>query len=158
MKKSLLALPLALLLFAAGAVYAQEAGGASGQSEYYYVNVPVEKVYPHRKGFVVTYRATGNRFERAYLPVEWFSPVTKAGHDQKNSSVDARGEEISKGELITMGPGLAWPYMTVYYRDGAFSHVRLYLRRERGHETWGYLSPSLNIDDKFEVETLDLAF
>jgi hypothetical protein len=107
------------------------------ESGYFYVNVPIEKVYPYRKGYVVQYRKGVNQMARAYLPIEWFE--------------DAAG----KGELLYLGTGNAWPYLTVYYKDGAFSHVRLYLRRDRAHASWGNIGLGINIDDRFE-EVYDL--
>jgi hypothetical protein len=111
------------------------------KSEYYYVKVPIERIYPYRKGYVVTYRKSITETANVYLPVEWF---TLAG---------------GKGDLITMGPGTSWPYLTVYYRAGQFSHVRLYVRRERGHQTWGNVPLNVNIDDRFEnVDDIKLEF
>jgi hypothetical protein len=111
------------------------------ESEYYYVNVPLERIYPSRKGYVVAYRKGVNQIARAYLPEEWFT------------------DSAGKGEIITLGPGNSWPYLTVYYKDGEFSHVRLYVRRERSHETWGSVPSNVNIDEHFEnVDDLKLEF
>jgi hypothetical protein len=113
---------------------AQESSSADDKkSEYYYVNVPLEKIYPYRKGV--------NQTARAYLPLEWFT------------------DTAGKGDLIRMGSGTSWPYLSVYYKGGAFSHVRLYVRREAGHETWGNIPLNVNIDDRFEnVDELKLEF
>jgi hypothetical protein len=111
------------------------------ESEYFYVNVPLEKIYPYRKGYVVQYRKGVNQMGRAYLPVEWFE------------------QAASRAELLYLGPGNSWPYLTVYYKNGAFDHVRLYVHRSRTHETWGSVSLTVNIDDRFEnVDDLKLEF
>jgi hypothetical protein len=111
------------------------------ESEYFYVNVPIEKVYPYRKGYVIQYRKGVNQMARAYLPIEWFEGV---------------GE---RGDLIYLGPGNSWPYLAVYYKNGAFSHVRLYLRKDRAHASWGNIALGVNIDDRFEsVDDLKLEF
>jgi hypothetical protein len=111
------------------------------KSEYYYVNVPLEKVYPYRKGYVVLYRKGVNQLAQAYLPLEWFTATA------------------GKGDLIRIGSGTSWPYLSIYYKDGAFSHVRLYVRKEAGHETWGNIPLNINIDDRFEnVDDLKLEF
>jgi hypothetical protein len=120
---------------------AQDNSQDDKESGYYYVNVPVEKVYPYRKGYVVLYRKGVNQMARAYLPLEWFTATA------------------GKGDLIRLRSGTSWPYLTVYYKDGAFSHVRLYVRREAGHETWGNIPLTVNIDDRFEnVDDLKLEF
>jgi hypothetical protein len=111
------------------------------KSEYYYVNVPIERIYPYRKGYVISYRKGVTGIANAYLPVEWF---TEAGN---------------KGDIITMGSGNSWPYLTVYYKAGQFSHVRLYVRRERNHESWGNVPLNINLDDRFEnVDDIKLEF
>jgi hypothetical protein len=111
------------------------------ESEYYYVSVPIEKIYSYRNGYIVMYRKGVNQMARTYLPLEWF---TNAG---------------GKAEQIALGSGKAWPYLTIYYKGGQFSHVRVYVRRERSHETWGVVPMNLNIDEYFEgVEEINLEF
>ncbi|QQO11122.1 hypothetical protein [Breznakiella homolactica] len=111
------------------------------ESEYFYVSVPVEKVYPYRKGYIVLYRKGVNDMARAYLPIEWFEGTA------------------GKADLIRLGPGKSWPYLTVYYKDGEFSHLRLYVRREMNHETWGNVPLQVNLDDRFEgIDDLRLEF
>jgi hypothetical protein len=111
------------------------------KSEYYYFNVPIERIYPYRKGYVVSYRKIGGSIANMYIPVEWFT------------------EAASRGELITIGSGSSWPHATVYYKAGQFSHVRLFVRRERGHESWGNVPLNINLDDRFEnVNDLKIEF
>ncbi|MDR3161632.1 MAG: hypothetical protein LBU28_08475 [Spirochaetaceae bacterium] len=137
MKKLFMISVLAVVLGGLAPVLAQE----NNKSDFYYVNVPIDKVYPYRRGYVITYRKGVTQQVRAYLPLEWFS--------------DTGG----KGELIYQGTGADWPHLTVYYKAGEFSHVRLYLRRDRGHETWGNVPLGVDIDDKFDnVTDLKLEF
>jgi len=136
MKK--LAFVAIVLVFLLGGlpVSAQDQGGNLG-----YINVSLERIWPHRLGYVVQYRRPGNRVGRAYLPMEWFS------------SGDSRGE------LITLPPGNSWPSMSVFFRDGEFSHVRLNVHRSPSHHSWGYIPLTVNIDAQFEgVETVELQF
>ncbi|MDR0316480.1 MAG: hypothetical protein LBH97_06230 [Treponema sp.] len=112
------------------------------ESEFFYVNVSVEKVSPYRAGYVIQYRkgVTG-QIAYVYLPGEWFDAAA------------------GKGEVITLPSGTAWPSLSVYYRNGEFSHVKLYVHRWRGHETWGNIRQTVNIDDRFEnIETIRLQF
>jgi hypothetical protein len=104
---------------------------ADQQSEYFYYNVPIEKVYPYRLGYVIRYRKGASDMATVYLPREWFN--------------DAAG----KGELIYLSSGPRWPYLSVYYKDGEFNHVRIYLRRLRSHETWGNIPLGVNLDEHF---------
>jgi hypothetical protein len=105
---------------------------ADRQSEYFYYNVPIERVYPYRRGYVIKYRKGSIGMATTYLPREWF--------------VDAG----SKGDLIYLDPGQKWPYLTVFYKEGQFSHIRLYLRRDRGHESWGNIPQNVNLDEYFD--------
>ncbi|MDL2229357.1 hypothetical protein LJC14_03820 [Treponema sp. OttesenSCG-928-L16] len=101
------------------------------KSDLYYVSVPVEKVYPYRAGYVILYRKGVNQLSRLYLPIEWFSGTA------------------GKADLIRLGPGKTWPYITIYYRNGEFSHLRLYVRREMAHESWGNIPFGTNLDEQF---------
>lgn len=128
-------------------LYAQEPAKAEAvdikpenSSAYYYVNVPLEKVYPHRLGYLVSYRKSGNGLGRAYLPIKWFE------------------RSAGKGELIRIEGGTQWPYLSVYYKEGKVDHVRLFVRTELSHQSWGHIPSTAEIDDRFSVEELKLEF
>ena len=109
-------------------------------SELYYVNVPIEKVYAYRRGYIVLFRKGANDLGRAYIPFEWF-----------------RIEE-RKAQIFNLGPGRTWPNMSVFYKEGAFYGVRLYVAKSPSHMTWGNVPLSANLDDHFEgVESIDLS-
>jgi hypothetical protein len=138
MKKIALVL-LFCTAFALGAPLIAQA--FSNESEYFCVTVSLEKIYPYRKGYILQYRQGVNRLGRVYIPNEWF---TEAG---------------GRGELITLPAGKNWPYLTIFYKSGEFSHLRLYVHRSKAHDTWGNVPSNVNIDDRFEnVETIKLEF
>ncbi|MDR2901327.1 MAG: hypothetical protein LBV20_07405 [Treponema sp.] len=148
MKMSRIFIILVVLLCAVAVpVFAQDAESKSSsgispenESDMFYVNIPIEKIYPYQKGYVVVYR-NNNQLSETYIPIEWFS-----GSD-------------GKANLIRLGSGKRWPYLTVFYNQGEFSHLRLYVRQEASHETWGNIPVGVNLDDKFEgVETVILEF
>ena len=123
-------------------LFAQERP-TSEESEFYYYSVPIEKVYAYRLGYMVVYRRNSNLLGRTYIPHTWF---TRAG-------------DSAKGELVMLGSGKEWPTMTVYYLNGEFSHVRLRLRKEWAHESWGIVPLSMNLDEYFEnVEEIKMEF
>ncbi|MCL2190582.1 MAG: hypothetical protein FWB79_01160 [Treponema sp.] len=142
MKKFVFAAVVLVFLFGGLPVFAQEEEQEQGQGRgLVYINVPLERIWSHRLGYVVQYRRSGNRVARAYLPGEWF-----AGGD-------------ARGELVSLPPGRSWPSMSVFFRDGEFSHVRLNVHRSAAHETWGIVPAEINIDNRFEgVEAVDLQF
>ena len=136
MKKILLLVVLAALcqgMF----LSAQEELKLSNPSGYYFFTVPIEKVYLYRLGYIVYYRTNSNRVAHTYIPHEWFS--TTGG----------------KGDIIYLSSGTEWPTLTVYYKDGGFSHVRLRLRKERLHMIWRVVPQPENMDAYF-LEATDV--
>jgi hypothetical protein len=140
MKKLVCAVVLALAFIAGSPLFAQKFSPGK-ESEYFYVNITIEKIYPYREGYVIQYRKGVNQMSRVYIPGAWFT------------------DTASKGELITLPAGKGWPSLSVYYKNGEFSHVRLYVHRSRAHDTWGNIPQNVNIDDRFEnIETVKLDF
>ena len=140
MKKIVFAVVLLIGFAALTPLFAQKISEGH-ESEYIYINVPLEKIYPYRLGYVLVYRKGVNKMAQVYVPGEWF-------HDT-----------AGKGELITLPSGKNWPSLSVFYKDGEFSHVRLYIHPWKGHETWGNIPLNVNIDDRFkDVETIELEF
>lgn len=140
MKKLFLVTIIGVIGLCAQLVFAQQNANPN-ESELYYVNVPVEKVYPYYKGYVVTYRSGVNKMGTAYIPIEWFR------------------NDVHKAQLTQIGNGKNWPSMTIFYKDGAFHSVRLYVARHISHETWGTINSDVNLDSKFEgIEALDIKF
>jgi hypothetical protein len=118
---------------------AQQDSGSGTRSEFYVVQIPIERVFAHTKGYIVEYRQTPLVNKKIYIPMEWFVPAT--GENKGTAR---------KGEIILMGTGALWPHISVYYKDGVVDHVRLYVRRDGHHFTWGYVNPAENIDAHFE--------
>jgi hypothetical protein len=140
MKKLIIAVIFAVLIAAGSPLFAQKVN-EENSSDYYYVNVLLEKIYPYPTGYVLQYRKGLNQIDRLYIPMEWFT--SSAG----------------KGELVTLPRGTAWPSLSVYYKNGEFSHVRLYVHRGSSHQTWGTIPQNVNLDSRFEnVEDLKIKF
>ena len=131
MKKTILA--ILILLFIAGALFAE-----ASDSPYYVRTMPIAKVYPHKDGYKILYRNAKMEYSAFYVPMEWF------------------GGASSKGELV-YGDSDAYPYFSMFWKDGAFDHIRLYLHRDRTDISWGDLDPTNDIADKFQgVESIEL--
>jgi len=134
--KKIIILAVLAAIFLGTFAYAQQ---FSNESDYYYFSYPIEKIYSYRLGYMIVYRGNSNRMSRTFVPHEWFTGMG------------------GKGEIAYLGPGNEWPTMTVYFNNGDFSHVRLRLRRERSHETWGVIPQTVNLDEYFQdVEEVDL--
>jgi hypothetical protein len=96
--------------------------------------VPIVKIYSHQLGYKVYYVGTRGTVSSLYLPVEWFE---NAG---------------GKGQ-VTYGLGAQYPYMSIYWVDKKFNHIKLFLIESALSDTWGVLreAPS-EIADKFKVD------
>ena len=113
-------------------VFAQPTISENNKSEFYYVNVWVEKVYPSNIGYIVMYRQGVNKIGTVGIPNEWFT--------------DAAG----RADLIALPGGKNWPSMTIFYKNGEFSHIRLYVHREKSHTTWGSVPMAADLSRFFE--------
>jgi hypothetical protein len=115
--------------------------GKENVSDLYYINVPLEKIYPSRLGYLVLFRKGNNALGRAYIPYEWFKFT------------------VRKAEMVQIGDGPTWPCMSVFYKEGAFHSVRLYVAKRGSHITWGNIPSNVNLDEHFQnVESIDLGF
>ena len=141
MKKLVIAVVFTVIFSAGMPIFAQSSKDEKKESEYYYVNISLEKIWPYRKGYIVQYRKGLNQIGRLYLPSEWFTATA------------------GKGEIITLPKGNSWPTLTVYYKEGEFSHVRLYVHRWASHQSWGSVPQNVNIDSRFDdIDSLKIDF
>ena len=148
MKKLICTVAFVALFITGAMLFAQDDKEDNGkekkknESEYYYKNISLEKIYPYRNGYVVQYnRGIGKKMGMAYIPMAWFT------------------DSAGKGEIVSLSKGSAWPSLSVYYKDGEFSHVRLYVHRSPNHQTWGVIPQNINLDDRFDgVEDLKMKY
>jgi hypothetical protein len=133
---------LALLLIAAfgSAAFAQD-------SDFYYLNINVVKVYPTKLGFLLIYRVGSMAAKELYLPNEWFQV-----------SFDSDGKPVPGQAEIVYGRDIGYPYMTVYYKAGKFSHLRLFLHVDKAHESYGLLPRDADIESKFKVKEFSISY
>ncbi len=132
MKKTLiLALILAALAFG---LYAENI-----ESNLYYKTFPISMVSPAREGYRIVYMKSDMKYHVFYCPMEWFLGAA------------------SQGEII-YGDGDAFPYFTVYWKDGEFSHIKLYLHKSKLDPSWGDLPEGRDYSDKFNVSEPQLEY
>ncbi|MCL2765410.1 MAG: hypothetical protein FWD40_09065 [Treponema sp.] len=109
--------------------------------EVYYINVPVERIYPSSTGYVVQYRSSSSVIATIGIPNDWFS------------------DSAGSAELIRLPSAADWPTMSVFYINGEFSHVRLYVHRVKGHHTWGNIPQGTDVSRFFtDKESFKLDF
>ena len=130
-----------ILLIAIFTLFAST-GAFTETSRYYVKTVPVIRVYNHALGYRVVYMKSDLTLHVIYLPKEWFKVLAQTGKEPK-------------AELIS-GRDSSYPYFSVFWEDGEFSHIRLYLQNDLMHPSWGDMDPSVDLTGKFNVETLKL--
>jgi hypothetical protein len=127
---------IALLLVVAGVLFAEyQVRG----KDIYVVNRQIVKVYAHKLGYKVVFLKENSDLGVFYVPLSWFG---KAG---------------GQGEIV-WGTDPAYPSFTVYYIDGKFDHVKLYLFKNLNDPTWAVLTPTDTEEQKFSVDTLDIKY
>jgi hypothetical protein len=134
LKKLILLIAIVMLIASTGA-FAETSG-------YYVRTIPIIKIYDHTLGYRVVYMKSDSDLHVIYLPKEWFNVAAQTG-------------EEPKAELVA-GRDPSYPYFSVFWEEGEFSHIRLYLYKDLTHLSWGDIDPAWDLTDKFKVETLNL--
>lgn len=135
MKKAVLLLISFMLVFSFSSVLP----AASEESDMYYINVQILKIFPLHEGYYVIYRRAGLKTGEAYIPKAWLDR-----RDQR-AVLNLTEQNIS-------------PYMSVMFKDGEFDHVRIVAAKNINDPTWGNMVERPDQADKFKIEKLDLQF
>lgn len=135
MKKTILILISFFLFFSIFAILPV----AAEESDYYYVNVQILKIFPHKLGYYVIYRRAGLKTGEYYIPQTWFART-----DQR--------------AVLNLTDANIDPYLSIMIKKGEFDHVRVIAAKNINHPTWGTISPGADVGDKFKVEKLALEF
>jgi hypothetical protein len=137
MKKLIIVL---LFLAVIAPVFAQNQTN-NRSDNFYYINVSIEKVYPSKEGYLVQYTTGSAGMVFIGIPNEWF--YDPAGNAQ----------------IVKLPMASDWPTMTVFYEDGKFSHLRLYVHPSKSHWTWGNIPQGADVSKYFlDKESFKLEF
>lgn len=124
---------LLVLLVTGGFAFAQEETAPEEDPTLYAMTVYLTNVYRHSLGYKVDYNSSDLYLQEAYLPGRWFTSAA------------------GKGELVYETSDSV-PYMVVYYENGAFTHLRLYVPNNPFHSAWDQLPAGTDLSDEFSVE------
>lgn len=113
-------------------------------SEFFVKTVPITRVYQHRLGYRIAYPKSNHTMGIIYVPHRWF--VREAGT-----------EDEAKAEL-SAGSGPAYPYFSVFWRNGEFHHIRLYLEQNLRDLSYGQLDNPAAFNERFDIDTLEIEF
>ncbi len=135
MKKAVLLLATFLLVFSFAAAFP----AAAEESDMYYVNVQILKIFPLHEGYYVIYRRAGLKTGEAYIPQAW---------------LDRRDQRA----VLNLTDQNVTPYLSIMFKDGEFNHVRIVASKNLKHPTWGSMVERNDQPDKFKIEKLELQF
>lgn len=110
------------------------------ESDLYYKSFPILKVYPSRLGYRITYIKSDMQFHTFYVPLEWFIE----GAAQKAEALYGEGE--------------TYPYFSIFWKNGTFSHFKLYLHKSLLHKSWGNFPKGRDYSEEFKIEEPILEF
>ena len=131
---------LAVFLAVISPVFVFAQNNSQDDSSFYYVNLPIERIFPSNKGYVIFYR-TQTGIATVGIPNSWFTMAA------------------GKANLVNLAAGADWPSMSVFYIDGEISHIRLYVQRHKGHRTWGIVPQGTDLSRYFSDEdTITIRF
>ncbi|MEM5948757.1 hypothetical protein WKV44_09425 [Spirochaetia bacterium 38H-sp] len=106
-------------------------------SSLYVKTVYVSKVYTYDQGYKVLYVKQNLDIGTAYIPLKWVK---------------------EKKAIIVPGNDPLYPYMSIYWKEGQFYRVILYIPDDPRNPAWGFTSKTDQEADKFEIDTLEMEF
>ncbi len=98
------------------------------------------KVWMHQLGYMVQYWTSKSQIAQIYIPLTWF-----------NQGVNSKADIIYGSD-----PGV--PYVTIFWVDGKFDHINLYVQSSYTDLTWGVLSQATDLTGQFNVQDVPKEF
>ncbi len=115
-------------------IYAQ-----TQQADVFVRSAPIMRIYTHALGYKVVYRKSDLALGEFYVPKTWF--LHSGG----------------KAELV-WGNRQACPYFSMFWVDGRFGYIRLYVLSDLSSDTWGVLTGGTELRDSFDIDDLQIDF
>lgn len=106
-------------------------------SSLYVKTVYVSKVYTYEQGYKVMYVKQNLDIGTAYIPLKWVK---------------------EKKAIIVPGNDPLYPYMSIYWKEGQFYRVILYIPDDPRNPAWGFVSKTDQEAEKFNIDTLEMEF
>ncbi|MFP4643413.1 MAG: hypothetical protein ACLFM0_03555 [Spirochaetales bacterium] len=105
------------------------------EPEMYARSFYIRRVYPNRLGYRIIYTNDTGQNQELYVPLRWFR----------------RDDGIQTAE-IRHGRNESYPYMEVFWRDGEFSHMKIFVRQDYSHDSWGSWDAPSDVEDLFDID------
>jgi hypothetical protein len=137
MKKAVFLFAAGLLLLAGLPAFSQ-AQAQTYTKDAYVKTFAVEKVWVDNLGYVVTFFNSHQQVQNIYVPITWFN----------------KGPN-SKAEIIYDSSN-RFPYVSIFWADGKFDHINLYVLSNYDSPSWGVLIG--DYASQFNVQDITLNF
>ena len=138
MKRAGMVLAAGLLLMSSLPSFAQQA--SANPKDAYYKSVPLIKVWMHQLGYMVQFWTSKSQVANIYVPLTWF-----------NQGPDSKAD-------IIYGNEPSYPRLVIFWVDGKFDHVNLYVLNNYDSLTWGVLSQATDLTSQFNVQDVPKDF
>jgi len=138
MKKARFAIILCAVLLAGLPAFAQNQSG--NPKDAYYKSVPIAKIWTDSLGYIVQFFNSKSQISTIYVPLTWF-------HNGPASKAD-----------MVYGNEPGYPYFAVYWVDGKFDHISLFVLSDYNSPTWGVWEGSGDNSAKFNVDDVPREF
>ncbi len=134
MKKLCTTLVILLFVLAIFPVFSE-----TNTDDVYVKTIPIIKIYSHRLGYKVVYFNSKRQLSNIYVPMSWFTHAA------------------GKAELVT-GDEPDYPYFSIFWKNGKFDYIRLYVKSDMADTSWGVLTDTPDLEKKFDIDTIKLEF
>jgi hypothetical protein len=94
----------------------------------------------HQLGYMVQFWTSKSQIAEIYIPLTWFN-------QGPNSKAD-----------IIYGNEPGYPRLVIFWVDGKFDHINLYVLDSYNSLTWGVLSQATDLTSKFDVQDVPKEF
>jgi hypothetical protein len=119
-----------LVVLVCSAAFAQQTTGQN----VYVKSVRIARIYPHPLGYRILYFTSRMQYAEMYVPMSWFS---FSGTGKAN---------------VVWGNSAEFPYFSIYYVNGAFDRILLYLHSNMHDVSWGTLPVGIDLSREFNVQ------
>jgi hypothetical protein len=133
MKKAGIIVAAGILLLAGLPAFSQ---AQAYPKDAYVKTVPIVKISVHEMGYKVSFFNSHQQLQDIYVPLTWFN----------------KGPN-SKADLI-YDRAATFPYISVFWIDGKFDHVNIYVLTDFSSPTWDVLIAAGDLSNLFDVQDI----
>lgn len=119
--------------------FSQSNNSRNKDDDIFVKTVPIVKIYSHQLGYKILFLKSNLELGSIYVPIKWFE---HAG---------------GKGEIV-WGNSPDYPYFSIFWRNGKFDYIRIYVKKDLSDSTWGVLNAGTGVEKKFDINEIKLDF